>query len=132
MSKDALEQVIMKASNDARFRAQLSDNFDSAIRSYDLTPQEKDELRRVQISSGSSGEVSRKLAASEAASATAASASAASATANTVDANTVDANTVDANTVDANTVDANTVDANTVDAGTVDVGTVDANSMITS
>jgi hypothetical protein len=45
MSKEVLEQVILKASSDARFRAQLSDNFEAAIRPYDLSPEEKSELQ---------------------------------------------------------------------------------------
>jgi hypothetical protein len=46
MSKEVLEQVILKASSDARFRAQLNDNFEAAIRPYDLNPEEKSELQK--------------------------------------------------------------------------------------
>lgn len=46
MSKEVLEQVILKASSDARFRAQLSDNFEAATRPYDLSPEEKSELQK--------------------------------------------------------------------------------------
>ena len=46
MSKEVLEQVILKASSDARFRAQLNDNFEAAIRPYDLSPEEKSELQK--------------------------------------------------------------------------------------
>jgi len=46
MSKEVLEQVILKASSDARFRAQLNDNFEAAIRPYDLSPDEKSELQK--------------------------------------------------------------------------------------
>src|SRR6266481_6097978 len=45
MSKEVLEQVILKASSDARFRAQMNDNFDAALRPYDLSPAEKAKLR---------------------------------------------------------------------------------------
>src|ERR1700694_6264920 len=46
MSKEVLEQVILKASSDARFRAQLNDNFEAATRPYDLSPEEKSELKK--------------------------------------------------------------------------------------
>jgi hypothetical protein len=46
MSKEVLEQVILKASSDARFRAQLNDNFEAAIRPYELSPEEKSELQK--------------------------------------------------------------------------------------
>ncbi|HXN00703.1 MAG TPA: hypothetical protein VN973_02305 [Candidatus Dormibacteraeota bacterium] len=46
MSKEVLEQVILKASSDLRFRAQLNDNFEAAIRPYDLNPEEKSELQK--------------------------------------------------------------------------------------
>jgi hypothetical protein len=46
MSKEVLEQVILKASSDARFRAQLNDNFEAATRPYDLSPEEKSELQK--------------------------------------------------------------------------------------
>jgi hypothetical protein len=46
MSKEVLEQVILKASSDVRFRAQLNDNFEAAIRPYDLNPEEKSELQK--------------------------------------------------------------------------------------
>ena len=46
MSKEVLEQVILKASSDARFRAQLNDNFEAALRPYDLNPDEKAELQK--------------------------------------------------------------------------------------
>jgi hypothetical protein len=46
MSKEVLEQVILKASSDARFRAQLNDNFEAATRPYDLSAEEKSELQK--------------------------------------------------------------------------------------
>ena len=46
MSKEVLEQVVLKASSDARFRAQLNDNFEAATRPYDLSPEEKSELQK--------------------------------------------------------------------------------------
>jgi len=44
MSKEVFEQVILKASSDARFRAQMNDNFEAALRPYDLSPVEKSKL----------------------------------------------------------------------------------------
>lgn len=44
MSKQSLDQVIQRASTDARFKAQLGDNFEGAVRPYDLTEDEKARL----------------------------------------------------------------------------------------
>ena len=46
MSKSSLDQVIQRASSDARFRASLNDNFEGAVRQYDLTGQEKLQLAK--------------------------------------------------------------------------------------
>jgi hypothetical protein len=131
MSKEVLEQVVLKASSDARFRAQMNDNFDAALRPYDLSPAEKAKLRSGIVGLSDEREVRRTMAASQASS-VAASSQAASATAGTVDVGTVDVGTVDVGTVDVGTVDVGTVDVGTVDVGTVDVGTVDAGSTLTS
>ncbi|HEX9095295.1 MAG TPA: hypothetical protein VF990_04250 [Candidatus Dormibacteraeota bacterium] len=131
MSKEVLEQVVLKASSDARFRAQMNDDFEAALRPYDLSPAEKEKLRSGIAGPSDDREVRRTMAASQASS-VAASSQAASATAGSATAASATAGTVDAGTVDAGTVDAGTVDAGTVDAGTVDVGTVDANSTLTS
>ena len=106
MSKEVLEQVVLKASSDARFRAQLNDNFDGALRPYDLSPAEKAKVRSGVAGLSDDREVRRMMAAT-AASTVAASASAASA-------------------------HAASADTGTVDTGTVDVGSVDAGSMLTS
>ena len=64
MSKEVLEQVVLKASSDARFRSQLNDNFDSAIRPYELTEEEKSQLRSGMVGGADEREVRRTLAAS--------------------------------------------------------------------
>jgi hypothetical protein len=46
MSKQSLDQVIQRASSDARFKASLSDNFEGAVRSYDLGDDEKAQLAK--------------------------------------------------------------------------------------
>lgn len=46
MSKESLDQVIQRASSDARFKASLSDNFEGAVRSYDLSDDEKARLAK--------------------------------------------------------------------------------------
>jgi hypothetical protein len=46
MSKQAFDQVIQRASSDARFKASLSDNFEGAVRAYDLTNDEKASLTK--------------------------------------------------------------------------------------
>jgi hypothetical protein len=46
MSKQAVEQVIRKASTDARFRAQLAKDFEIAVKPFKLTAAEKAQLRK--------------------------------------------------------------------------------------
>jgi hypothetical protein len=46
MSKQAVEQVVRKASTDARFRAQLAGDFDVAVKPFKLTAAEKAHLRK--------------------------------------------------------------------------------------
>jgi hypothetical protein len=46
MSKQSVDKVIQRASSDARFRASLSDNFDGALRSYELSSEEKAQLAK--------------------------------------------------------------------------------------
>jgi peptide/nickel transport system ATP-binding protein len=46
MSKQAFDQLIQRASSDARFKASLSDNFDGAVRAYDLTDEERARLAK--------------------------------------------------------------------------------------
>ena len=46
MSKQAFDQVIQRASSDARFKALLSDNFEGAVRAYDLTGEERARLAK--------------------------------------------------------------------------------------
>jgi hypothetical protein len=45
MSREALAQVVERASTDAAFRAQLQSNPESAVTGYDLTPEERAALR---------------------------------------------------------------------------------------
>jgi len=80
MSKEVLEQVVLKASSDARFRAQMNDNFEAAIRPYDLSADEKAKLRSGIAGTSDDREVRRAMAASNASS-VAASSQAASAAA---------------------------------------------------
>ena len=111
MSKQSLDQVIQRASSDARFRASLGDNFDGAIRSYDLSHEEKAQLAK---GLGLSPAVTARPMAA--------------AVAGTIDASTLDASTLDASTLDASTLDASTLDASTLDASTMDASTMDASS----
>ena len=46
MSKQAFDQVIQRASSDARFRDSLDDNLAGALRGYDLSEQEKGQLAK--------------------------------------------------------------------------------------
>ncbi len=110
MSKEVLEQVVLKASSDARFRSQLNDNFESATRPYDLSPDEKSKLRSgIAGGIGDDREVRRTMAASHSASSTAASTNVASneaasqqAASNEVASNEVASNEVASNEVASN------------------------------
>jgi hypothetical protein len=141
MSKEVLEQVVLKASSDARFRAQMNDNFEAALRPYDLSPAEKSKLRSGIAGISDDREVRRMMAASTAssvaasstaASADAGSADAGSADAGSADAGSADAGSADAGSADAGSADAGSADAGSADAGSVDAGTVDAGSHLTS
>jgi hypothetical protein len=46
MSKLAVEQVVRKASTDARFRARLAKDFEVAVKPFKLTATEKAQLRK--------------------------------------------------------------------------------------
>jgi hypothetical protein len=46
MSKQAVEQVVRKASTDARFRTQLARDFEVALKPFKLTIAEKAQLRK--------------------------------------------------------------------------------------
>ena len=122
MSKEVLEQVVLKASSDARFRSQLTDNFEAAIRPYDLSPDEKSKLRSgIAGAIGDDREVRRTMAASHAQSSETASNQAASnealshqAATNEVASNEVASNEVASNEVASNEVASSEVASNEV------------------
>ena len=123
MSKQAFDQVIQRASSDARFRDSLDDNLAGALRGYDLSEQEKGQLAK---GLGLKPSYTRPVEAALATSIDAASVSASSLDASTVNASSMDASTVNASTVDASTIDASTIDASTVDASTVEASSFNA------
>ncbi|MDQ6711464.1 MAG: hypothetical protein M3Z11_13050 [Candidatus Dormibacteraeota bacterium] len=128
MSKEVLEQVILKASSDARFRAQLNDNFESAIRPYSLSPEEKAKVRAgTAAATGDDREARRTMAASVAQSAVAGSA-----TAQTAEAQSAHAQTAEAQTAAAQTAEAQTAEAQTAEAQTAEAQTVEGSSQLTS
>jgi hypothetical protein len=45
MSQQALDEVLRKASSDPGFRTQLGKDFESTVKSYDLSEPEKQQLR---------------------------------------------------------------------------------------
>jgi hypothetical protein len=121
MSKQSLDQVIQRASSDARFRDSLSDNFEGAIRSYGLSSEEKAKLAK-------GLGLSHAVTARPMPAAVAATFDASSVSASTVDASTVDASTVDASTVDASTAEASTAEASTAEASTAEASTAEAST----
>jgi hypothetical protein len=122
MSKQSLDQVIQRASSDARFRASLGDNFDGAVRPYDLSYEE-----RAQLAKGLG--LSPTITARPMAAAVAGTVDASSVDASTVEASSADASTVEASSADASTVEASSADASTVEASTADASTVEASSV---
>ena len=87
MSEKVLEEVLRKASSDAQFRDRLQTDLEGAVRGFDLTPQEKEQLRAgAGDRAGRSGAVPERQAASQAQSAAAQSAAAQSAAAQSSDA----------------------------------------------
>jgi len=65
MSKQAVEEILRKASSDARFRARLKTDFAGATKGYKLTEAEKGQLRAVAIKAVTSKQVPARRAAEE-------------------------------------------------------------------
>jgi hypothetical protein len=127
MSKQSLDQVIQRASSDARFRDSLNDNFDGAIRSYDLTDDE-----RAQLAKGlglSAAATARAMPSSVAAHMEAATMNAATSEAATSEAATSEAATSEAATSEAATSEAATSEAATSEAATSEAATSEANTV---
>ena len=114
MSEGALEQVIVKASSDSRFRAKLVDNFESAVKPYKLTSGEKNRLRQAlaDTEAGSGHAAPTRVAMTrEAATREAATREAATREAATREAATREAQTREAQTREAQTREAQTREA---------------------
>jgi len=62
MSKQAVEEILRKASADARFRGRLKSDFEAATKSYKLTAAEKQQLK-----AGAKAVTSKKMPARQAA-----------------------------------------------------------------
>jgi hypothetical protein len=125
MSKQVFDQVIQRASSDARFKASLSDNFDGAVRGYDLS---NDEKARLANGLGLSGAAKAYAMPS----AIAASTTAESLTAESLTAESVAAESVAAESVAAESVAAESVAAESVAAESVTADSVTANSATTN
>ena len=118
MSKQSMDQVIQRASSDARFTASLSDNFEGAIRPYDLSDDEKGRLAKglgLSIAPTSHAMPATVAASMEASSVHASTVEASSAHASTLEASTLDASTLEASTLEASTVEASTLEASTLE-----------------
>ena len=140
MSKEVLEQVVLKASSDARFRAQMNDNFDAALRPYDLSPAEKAKLRSGIAGLSDNREVrgmvaasqASSVAASSAASSAAATSAASSAEAGSAEAGSAEAGSAEAGSAEAGSAEAGSAEAGSAEAGSAEAGTAEAGSMLTS
>jgi hypothetical protein len=130
MSKQAFDQVIQRASSDARFKASLSDNFDGAVRAFDLTDEEKGRLAKGLGLSAAARAYAMPSAI--AASVTADSVTADSVTADSVTADSVTADSVTADSVTADSVTADSVTADSVMADSVTADSVTADSATTN
>ncbi|MDQ6885171.1 MAG: hypothetical protein M3077_13210 [Candidatus Dormibacteraeota bacterium] len=116
MSKEVLEQVVLKASSDARFRAQLNDNFESAIRPYNLSAEEKSKVRAGTAAATSDDRESRRaMAASVAQSAVAGSASAASVHAASAQATSAESASAESASAESATAESATAESTTVE-----------------
>src|SRR5712692_5202403 len=124
MSKEVLEQVVLKASSDARFRAQMNDNFDAALRPYDLSSAEKAKLRSGIAGVTDDREARRVMAASPASSAAATSA-ASSAEAGSAEAGSADAGSAEAGSAEAGSAEAGSAEAGSAEAGSAEAGTAE-------
>jgi peptide/nickel transport system ATP-binding protein len=130
MSKQTFDQVIQRASSDARFKASLSDNFDGAVRGYDLS---NDEKARLANGLGMPGAArAYAMPSAIAASTTADSVTADSVTADSVTADSVTADSVTADSVTADSVTADSVTADSVTADSVMADSVTADSATTN
>jgi peptide/nickel transport system ATP-binding protein len=130
MTKQAFDQVIQRASSDARFKASLNDNFDGTVRGYDLS---NDEKARLANGLGMSGAArAYAMPSAIAASTTADSVTADSVTADSVTADSVTADSVTADSVTADSVTADSVTADSVTADSVMADSVTADSATTN
>jgi hypothetical protein len=107
MSKQSLDQIIQRASSDARFRSSLGENFEGALRSYDLTGPEKIQLARaIGISvSGAAQAMPEMTAASH-----------------------VEANSLEAMSHNAMSIEAGSLEAGSLEAGSLEAGSLEATS----
>lgn len=66
MSKQAVEEILRKASADTRFRSRLKSDFAAATKGYKLTAAEQQQLRTgATVKAASSKKMPRKVAAEE-------------------------------------------------------------------
>jgi hypothetical protein len=128
MSKEVLEQVVLKASSDARFRAQMNDNFEAALRPYDLSPAEKAKLRSG-IGGLSDDREARRMMAATAVSTVAASANAATAESGTAESGTAESGTAESGTAESGTAESGTAESGTAESGTAESGTAESGSV---
>jgi hypothetical protein len=124
MSKQSLDQVIQRASSDARFKASLSDNFEGAVRQYDLTDDEKARLAKgLGLRTPSTV---HPMPAAVAASIEASSLEASSLEASSLEASSLEASSLEASTLEASTLEASTLEASTLEASTLEASTLEA------
>jgi len=117
MSKQSLDQVIQRASSDARFKASLSDNFEGAVRPYDLSDDEKARLAKgLGLRAAATA---HPMPAAVAASMEASSAQASSLEASSVQASSLEASSLEASSLEASSVEASSVEASSVEASWV-------------
>lgn len=119
MSKQAFDQVIQRASSDARFKASLSENFEAAVRPYDLSEDEK-----VRLAKGLG--LSAVARAHQMPSTVAANMDASTVHAQTTEAETTQAQTTQAQTTEAETTQAQTTEAETTQAQTTQAQTTES------
>lgn len=125
MSKQSLDQIIQRASSDARFRALLGDNFEGAVRPYDLTGEE-----RVQLAKGLG--LSAAVTAHPMASAIAGSAESSAVESSAVESSAVESSAVESSAVESSAVESSAVESSAVESSAVESSAVESSAVESS
>jgi hypothetical protein len=126
MSKESLDQVLQRASTDARFRASLSANFEGAVRQFDLSNEEKARLAKgLGITAAAA---SHAMPVAQAASLEATHVHAASLEASHMSASSLEAQSLEAQSLEAQSLEAQSLEAQSLEAQSLEAQSLEAQS----